>query len=551
MNEFIPKSPDPFVAVVFDTYSHPHHRPMTNVSINIRSMLKPVNITPWFNNITQAVENNASITYNASSKILQVVFTGFWNDQYLTDSLRYEVDLRDWLPEFVSIGFSGATGGRFEKNNVRSWQFHSTSLKKKKNELEGQIVIGLSIGVPVLVAMLALTIYSRFKKTRGPEGQKHIILGRAMDSEFEKAGSGAKKFPYSELESATNSFAEGQKLGEGGFGGVYRGFLRSLNLDVAVKRVSSGSKQGIKEYASEVKIISRLRHRNLVPLHGWCHEKGELLLVYEFMPEGSLDSHLFKKTSPLNWGIRYGIAQGLASALLYLHEGWEKCVLHRDIKSSNVLLDSSFKARLGDFGLAKLVDHEMAPEKTLSGGTPGYIAPECHYTFKTSKESDVYSFGIVALEIACGQRAIIANESGVKRLVEWVWDLYGTGRLLEGADPKLCGSFEGQEMERLMIIGLWCAHPDNTNRPKMSQVVHCLKFQVQLPILPSKMPKPIYSTPPPDTFSSFGVEDGEKQHFGYHKILGFNTSLSRFITSSSPLLEIKNYFTTYSDPTFL
>nr|GMD08799.1 L-type lectin-domain containing receptor kinase IX.1-like [Ipomoea batatas] len=544
MHEFGPElSPDPFVAAVFDTYSHPMHRPMTNVSINIRSMLKPVNITPWFNNITQAVENKASITYNATSKILQVVFTGFWNGQYLTDNLSYKVDLRNCsLPEFVSFGFSGATGNGFEKNNVISWQFHSTSLKKKNELLERQ-VIGLSIGVSVLVAMLGLTIYSRFKKTREAEGYKHIILGQDMDTEFEKESSGAKKFPYSELARATNSFAEEQKLGEGGFGGVYRGFLRSLNLDVAVKRVSSGSKQGIKEYASEVKIISRLRNRNLVPLHGWCHEKGELLLVYEFMPEGSLDSHLFKKTSPLNWGIRYGIAQGLASALLYLHEGWEKCVLHRDIKSSNVLLDSSFNARLGDFGLAKLVDHQMAPEKTLSGGTPGYIAPECHFTFKTSKESDVYSFGIVALEIVCGQRAIIANESGVKRLVEWVWDLYGTGRLLEGADPKLCGSFEGQEMERLMIIGLWCAHPDSNNRPKMSQVVHCLKFQVQLPILPSKMPKPIYSTPP--TLSSFGIEDGEKQQFGYHKISNFNTSLLRFISSSGSLLEIKNFFTMY------
>nr|GMD04747.1 L-type lectin-domain containing receptor kinase IX.1-like [Ipomoea batatas] len=134
MHEFGPElSPDPFVAVVFDTYSHPMHRPMTNVSINIRSMLKPVNITPWFNNITLAVENHASITYNATSKILQVVFTGFWNGQYLTDNLSYKVDLRNCsLPEFVSFGFSGATGNGFEKNNVISWQFHSTSLKKKK-----------------------------------------------------------------------------------------------------------------------------------------------------------------------------------------------------------------------------------------------------------------------------------------------------------------------------------------------------------------------------------------------------------------------------------
>ncbi|XP_019169318.1 PREDICTED: L-type lectin-domain containing receptor kinase IX.1-like isoform X2 [Ipomoea nil] len=487
------KAVDPFVAVVFDTYSI--NKPLTNVSININSTLESVNITAWLNNVTQGKDNNASITYNASSKILQVVFTGFWNGQYLTDSLSCKIDLRKHLPEFITIGFSAATGIYSERNTVKSWQFNSTSLRsgsEGKNKKKG-VVIGLSIGVPILVALLALGVCTYLKKKMHADDEI-IILGQAMDTEFQMASSGPKKFSYTELETATNNFAEEHKLGEGGFGGVYRGFLRSLNMDVAVKRVSSGSKQGIKEYASEVKIISRLRHRNLVPLHGWCHDKGELLLVYECMPEGSLDSHLFKGKSVLNWGLRYRIAQGLASALFYLHEEWEKCVLHRDIKSSNVLLDSSFNAKLGDFGLAWLVDHEKPSEKTLVGGTPGYVAPECHFTFKTSKESDVYSFGIVALEIATGQRAIIFVDEteGFKRLVEWVWDLYGMGKLMEAADPKLCGNFERQEMEQLMMIGLWCAHPDSNFRPKISQALHGLQLQVQVPTLPPEMP--VYST---------------------------------------------------------
>ncbi|XP_031132025.1 L-type lectin-domain containing receptor kinase IX.1-like [Ipomoea triloba] len=511
MDQYKP-SPVPFVAVVFDTFANGKGKSMTNVSININAVLETNKSTAWWNNITQGKNNNASITYNASSKILEVVFTGFWGGQYLTGNLSHMVDLREHLPEFVNIGFSAATGTLSEEHTVSSWRFNSTpprlvgslsrspapspSPPQEEKNKKGLLVIGLSIGVPILVALLALPIiYACLKKTRAEKGNNHESFpAQDMDTEFQMVSTGPKKFSYTELQIATNNFAEEHKLGEGGFGGVYRGFLRSLNLDVAVKKVSSGSKQGIMEYASEVKIISRLRHRNLVPLHGWCHEKGELLLVYEYMPQGSLYSHLFKRNSPLNWELRYRIAQGLASALFYLHEEWEQCVLHRDIKSSNVLLDSGFNAKLGDFGLAWLVDHEKTPEKTLVGGTLGYVAPECYFTLKTAKESDVYSFGIVALEIACGQRAIIFSDEpgGFKRLVEWVWDLYGMGKLMEAADPKLCGNFERQEMEQLMMIGLWCAHPDSNYRPKISQALHGLQFQVQVPTLPSEMP--VYST---------------------------------------------------------
>ncbi|KAF8692166.1 hypothetical protein HU200_039768 [Digitaria exilis] len=213
-----------------------------------------------------------------------------------------------------------------------------------------------------------------------------------MEDEFEK-GTGPKRFGYAELAIATDNFSDKHKLGEGGFGSVYRGFLKEMNLDVAIKRVSKGSKQGRKEYASEVRIISRIRHRNLVQLIGWCHDAGELHLVYELMPNGSLDTHLYSSNiggALLPWPQRHEIVLGLGSALLYLHQDWEQCVLHRDIKPSNVMLDASFNAKLGDFGLARLVDHGRGSHTTVLAGTMGYMDPECMITGRSSAHAAVH-----------------------------------------------------------------------------------------------------------------------------------------------------------------
>ncbi|KAJ0592689.1 putative protein kinase RLK-Pelle-L-LEC family [Helianthus annuus] len=340
----------------------------------------------------------------------------------------------------------------------------------------------------------------------GYEGEELGLL--EMTNEIEMGASMPRRFSYHQLARATANFAETEKLGEGGFGGVYKGFLKNVRMYVAVKMVSKTSKQGIKEYASEVRIISRLRHRNLVQLIGWCHDKGNLLLAYEFMENGSLDLHLFKGKSLLTWNIRYKIAHGLASALLYLHEEWEQCVLHRDIKSSNVMLDLNFNAKLGDFGLAKLVDHEKDAQTTMLAGTLGYMAPECIVTGKPTKESDVFSFGIVALEIACGRSAIDYKAQEKQTwLVEWVWELYGNDTVLGAVDPSLGLEFEEDEIRRLMILGLWCVHPDPEFRPSMRQAIKVLNSDASLPSLPSKMPVASYSTPGVPSLSDFSSSD--------------------------------------------
>ncbi|KAL6847084.1 hypothetical protein ACP4OV_022937 [Aristida adscensionis] len=373
------------------------------------------------------------------------------------------------------------------------------------------LVIGVSVGSVTLLIVLVLSMWLLLRRRR--KQAKIIKKGREkeleeggffdeeaeMEDEFEK-GTGPKRFRYSELANATSNFADDRKLGEGGFGSVYRGFLEEMNLEVAIKRVSKGSSQGKKEYASEVRIISRLRHRNLVQLIGWCHGSGELLLVYELMPNGSLDTHLYSSNNDtLPWPLRHEIVLGLGSALLYLHQEWEQCVVHRDIKPSNVMLDSSFNAKLGDFGLARLIDHGRGSHTTVLAGTRGYMDPECIITGRASTESDVYSFGVVLLEIACGRKPIVVGEDAMIHLVQRVWELYGRGLILDAADARLKQEFNVQEMETVMVVGLWCAHPDQSLRPSIRQAVNVLRLEAALPSLPPRMPVATY-LPPADAF---------------------------------------------------
>ncbi|KAJ1689778.1 hypothetical protein LUZ63_013933 [Rhynchospora breviuscula] len=363
----------------------------------------------------------------------------------------------------MAIGFSATTGSKTELHLLYSWSFNSTlEVGKRKSALSSRVVGAIIVSSVLFFILLGTSLYlTRKNRLIKMIRETETVCDELMDDEFER-GWGPKRFQYNELAGATKEFAENEKLGEGGFGSVYRGILIDEGNQVGIKRVSKDSKQGKQEYISEVKIISQLRHRNLVQLIGWCHDRGELLLVYELMHNGSLDSHLYHKDSVLAWHVRHQIALGLGSALLYLHSECQKCVVHRDIKPSNVMLDSSFNAKLGDFGLARLIEHNSAAQ-TIPAGTLGYIAPECITTGQASTESDVYSFGVVLLEIACGRRPMVVHDHENKAvLIRWVWDLYGNNSILDAIDSRLIGKFETEEAERLLVVGLWCAHPDYT-----------------------------------------------------------------------------------------
>jgi serine/threonine protein kinase len=208
---------------------------------------------------------------------------------------------------------------------------------------------------------------------------------------------------------------------------------------------------------------------------------------------------LIKGSYLLRYSFRHDIVLGIGSALVYLHQDWEQCVLHRDIKPSNILLDASFNAKLGDFGLARMVDHERQSHTTALAGTMGYMDPECMLSGSASTTSDVYSFGVVLLEICCGRQPIVVvqdnGEYTTMHLVQWVWECYGRGRIIDAADARLNGEFDGDEMERVMITALWCAHPDRTLRPSIRQAIGVLRMEAPLPSLPTNMPVATFMPP--------------------------------------------------------
>lgn len=406
-------------------------------------------------------QNSATVSYDSGTQLFRVSVSTTSGSSHVTRSLSTTVNLKPYFPAKPRIPLTVVIVSITIGGIILLGLFVWFMLRIRKSELEE------SIDEQPMISIIRDTIDVQFEKETGP-----------------------RKFSYEELASATSNFDERKKLGEGEFGEVYRGLIDDLNQDVAVKKISPGSQQGPKEYAAEVKIISTLRHKNLVQLIGWCHENGEFLLVYNFIPNGSLDTHLFKETSMLSWEIRYKIVKELASVLFYLQEqcGYQY-VVHRDIKSSNIMLDLDFTAKLGDFGLAQLVDNEQPLKTTKVAGTRGYMAPEYVTTKKATKKSDVFSFGIVALEIACGRRPIVYKpERGKSSIVEWVWELYGESKVIEAADPKLYREFDEKQIMHLMVVELWCAHPDPKDRASIEKAIEVLNFNAPLPDLPPKMP---------------------------------------------------------------
>ncbi|KAH7664994.1 Non-specific serine/threonine protein kinase protein [Dioscorea alata] len=490
------------IGVEFDSFLTPEFQDINDnhVGIDVHSMTSvSFHTTGYYAGDTHATFQNLSLNsgqrmqvwveYDGKTSQLNVTLAPFGVPIPDLPLLSSKIDLSKQISEDMYVGFTASAGDILTTHCILGWSFkmdghasaldlaklpslpHSNDNKKKSTAWRIWLPISVSLLLLTAAVIISYVVARRIKFAE---------LREEWEQEY-----GPHRFSYKELFQATDGFKDKQCLGFGGFGSVYKGVLPTSKTEVAVKRVSHDSRQGIREFVAEIVSLGQLRHRNLVNLLGYCRRKGEMLLVYDFMPNGSLDKYLFRQTTPcLDWNQRFKIIKGVASGLLYLHEEWVKVVIHRDIKAGNVLLDSEFNARLGDFGLARLYNHGTDFQTTHVMGTMGYLAPELARRGKATTSSDVYAFGVFLLEVACGRRPVEPKVDGDGEdafLVEWVLDGWRNGDILCTSDDRLDKQYVVEEMELVLKLGLLCCHPMATSRPSMRQAMQYLNKDFPLP----------------------------------------------------------------------
>ncbi|KAL8509998.1 hypothetical protein ACS0TY_016999 [Phlomoides rotata] len=340
------------------------------------------------------------------------------------------------------------------------------------------VVSSVSIAAMILVCLTVFIICTHKRKKNSNLGRKGAFMesnGKETDLPF---------FDLSTILKATDHFSHSNKLGEGGFGPVYKGMLED-GREIAVKRLSETSSQGVDEFKNEVVLIAKLQHRNLVRLLGCCIQGEENMLIYEYLPNNSLDSILFHQTKStmLDWRQRFHIINGIAKGLLYLHQDSRLRIIHRDLKASNILLDADMNPKISDFGLARgFGENEIEAKTRRVVGTYGYMSPEYAIDGLFSVKSDVFSFGILVLEIVCGKknRGLFISDNNLN-LLGYAWTLHKADKSYELVDTSLGDSFDISEALRSIHVGLLCVQAGPEDRPSMSSVVFMLGNEVALP----------------------------------------------------------------------
>ncbi|KAG2689601.1 hypothetical protein I3760_09G146500 [Carya illinoinensis] len=331
------------------------------------------------------------------------------------------------------------------------------------------LVVGIAVSVGVVSSILIVAVCFMKRKSDSNEEEEFLGIGPRPNT-----------YSYAELRSATEEFIPSNKLGEGGFGPVYKGTLSDGRV-VAVKQLSVASHQGKSQFIAEIATISSVQHRNLVKLYGCCIEGDKRLLVYEYLENRSLDQALFGKNDlNLDWSTRFSICIGTARGLAYLHEESRPRIVHRDVKASNILLDAELCPKISDFGLAKLYDEKITHISTRVAGTIGYLAPEYAMRGHLTEKADVFGFGVVALEILSG-RPNSDNSLDAEKiyLLEWVWTLHEHNQALGLVDPKLM-EFDEIEAIRVIRVALLCTQASPMLRPPMSRVVAMLAGDIEV-----------------------------------------------------------------------
>ncbi|KAL8210643.1 hypothetical protein R6Q57_005080 [Mikania cordata] len=370
-------------------------------------------------------------------------------------------------------------------------------INKKASRL---IKVILPILSTVVMLSFALILYSWRRKKSYNKCMNN--LNKHFFSKDQKHDSDLPFFSLNEIDKATSNFSVSNKLGQGGFGAVYKGVLEDGGY-IAVKRLSKTSRQGIIEFQNEVICIAKLQHRNLVRLLGCCVQGEEMMLIYEYMPNKSLDFFLFDTSNSifLDWPQRYHIINGIARGLLYLHQDSRLRIIHRDLKASNILLDSNMNPKISDFGLARMFkEHETEANTNHVVGTLGYISPEYAANGLFSLKSDVFSFGVLVLEIVSGKKNRgFSHQNHHDNLLGHAWRLYKEAKPLELVDVALGDTWTASEVLQSIHVGLSCVQQHADERPSMSSVVHMLGGEDALP--PPKHPGFFTETTNPELVS--------------------------------------------------
>ncbi|XP_043689497.1 putative receptor-like protein kinase At4g00960 [Telopea speciosissima] len=373
---------------------------------------------------------------------------------------------------------------RYELNDP----FYQTSTEPTVTQDKGSnssVIIIIVVVVAVVVAVTAIILVSILYLRSRRRKLKHIVDDEEPQDEIISADS--LQFNFDTIRAATDNFSDENKLGQGGFGAVYKGKLLDGQV-VAVKRLSRNSGQGDLEFKNEVILVAKLQHRNLVRLLGFCLKGEEKLLIYEFVPNTSLDHFIFDpiRRSQLDWEKRYKIIGGIARGLLYLHEDSRLRIIHRDLKASNILLDEEMNAKIADFGMARLfvVDQTQANTSRIVG-TYGYMAPEYMMHGQFSVKTDVFSFGVLVLEIVSGQKnnSFSLSSERTEDLLSYAWRKWNDGTALALMDPTLGENCPKSEVIRCIHIGLLCVAENVSDRPTMASVVLMLNsYSATLPL---------------------------------------------------------------------